>query len=86
MCEFTWCPFGGNGTSEILFLIKKTLENDCTLSPYDLPPTTKRFKGLHTDTVLENDLLPTAMRFKFSDECQMRELAEGLQPKNTANS
>ena len=36
--------------------------------------------------VLENYLPPTAKRFKFSNECQMRELAEGLQPKNTTNS
>ena len=40
------------------------------------PPATEMFKGSHTDTVLENDLLQTAKRFKFSDECQIRELAE----------
>ena len=34
------------------------------------------FKGSHTDTVLENYLLQTAKRFKFSDECQIRELVE----------
>ena len=39
-------------------------------------------KTFHTG----NDLLPTTKRFKFSDECQMRELVEGLQLKNTTNS
>ena len=32
------------------------------------------------DTVLENDISPTAKRFYCSDECHIRELAEGLQP------
>ena len=45
------------------------------------------FKGSHTDTVLENDLLQTA---KSGDECQIRKLAEGLnsriQPTYNLNS
>ena len=43
--------------AKILSLTKRTLVKDRTLSPYwknDLPPTTKKFKGLHTDNVLEN--------------------------------
>ena len=39
------------------------------------------FKGSHTDTLLENDLLKTAKRFKFSDECQIRELPEAYNPR-----
>ena len=43
------------------------------------------FKGSHTDIALENNLLQTAKRFKFSDECQISE-RRSLQPKNTTNS
>ena len=39
------------------------------------------FKGSYTDTVLENDLLWTSKRFKFSDECQIRDLAEAYNPR-----
>ena len=53
----------------------------CPRTKNDFPPTTEMFKGSHTDTVLENNLLQTTKRFKFSDECQIRELAESLQPK-----
>ena len=64
-----------------------SLGNDRTLSPKnDFPPTTDMIIGTHTDTILENDLLQTAKRFEFSEECQIRGLAEGLQPKNTTNS
>ena len=41
-------------------------------------------KDCTLSAVLENYLPPTAKRFKF--RCQMTELAEGLQPKNTTNS
>ena len=78
-------PFWWNGTSKNTILNKENIgeSHTVTVLENDLPPTTKRFKASHTDTVLENDLPPTAKRFQFSDECQMRELAEGLQPKNT---
>ena len=36
--------------------------------------------------MLEEDLTPAPKRFKFSDESQMRQLAEGLQPKATTNA
>ena len=49
-------------------MIKK---HTVTILENDLPITTKRFKGLHIDTVLESHFL-----LKFSDECQMRELVE----------
>ena len=57
-----------------------SLGNDRPLSSYcktifvlqnHIPPATEMFKGSHTDTVLENDLLQTTKRFKFSDECQI---------------
>ena len=38
-------------------------------------------KGLHTNTVLDNDLLQTVKRFIFSDKCQIRELAEAYNPR-----
>ena len=47
ICEFTWCPFGGNSTSENTLLNKENIG-----------------EGLHTVTVLENDLPPTTKRFK----------------------
>ena len=43
--------------AKILSLIKRTLAKDRIMSRYwknDLPPTTKRFEGPHTDNVLEN--------------------------------
>ena len=49
-------------------LIKRTLAKDRTLSPYwknDLPPTTKRFKGSHTDNVTGKCLLSNAKMFKL---------------------
>ena len=45
-----------------------------------LPP--QNVQGSHTETVLENEFILTTKRFKFSDEYQKRELAEGLQPNS----
>ena len=81
MCEFTWCPFGGNGTSSNTILKENIGEGSHTVTivENDLPPTTKRFKGSHTDTVLENDLPPTAKMFNY-------ELVVFLGCKPSANS
>ena len=54
MCEFTGCPFGGNGTSVNTLLNKENIGegwHPVTVPESDFPPTTKRFKGSHTDTV-----------------------------------
>ena len=58
--------------AKILSLIKRTLAKDRTLSPYwksDLSPTIKKFKGLHTDNVLENVFFPNAKRYKLRVSC-----------------
>ena len=60
VCEFTVCPFGGNGTSEITFLNKENIGegfHTVTVVENYLPPT----------TVLENDLPPTSKKFKLTN-------------------
>ena len=70
MCEFTGCPFGGHAITKEPSISDK--ENVDNES--------------HFRPTLEEDLIPAPKRFKFSDESQMKKLAEGLQPKATTDS
>ena len=65
MCEFTGCPFGGHSITE-----------ETRISDKD-----NVYNGSHFGSMLEEDLIPAPKRFKFSDESQMRKLAEVYSPR-----
>ena len=59
MCEFKCALLVEMVQAKVLSLLKKTLAKDrttVTIQENNLPPTTKRFKGSHTDTIPENNL------------------------------
>ena len=61
MCEFTGCPFGGHAITKEPSISDKENVDN----------------GSHFRSTLEEDLIPAPKRFKFSDESQMKKLAEG---------
>ena len=55
------------------------LSSTVTVLQNHFPPTTEMFKGSHTHSTGKRS--SSDRKFKFSDECQIRELAEAYNPR-----